>query len=238
MKEQPFYIAVCDDDERDRKEIAKMTAQICETEQINAEIICFTDGSLLLQELKNGTSCDLLFLDVMMPGLDGMELARYLRSEGKKLPIVFVSGNKEMALRGYEVSAVRYLAKPLEMEYLREAVIFCCGEKNKKKELLFPITGGIRKAKPDEILYVEIKGRKSRITQEREMWDTALSIDRLEEMLSGFGFVRCHQSFLVNCRFIRTLQTSQIEVVNGEYIPVSKYRIKEVRRFFFDYMEG
>lgn len=238
MKVQPFYIAVCDDDERDRKEIAEMTEHICEMEKIDAEIISFADGKLLLQELKNGMSFDMLFLDVMMPKIDGMNLARYLRSEKQNLPIVFISSNRDMALRGYEVSAVRYLAKPLEKEYLREAIIFCCGDKNKKKELLFPITGGIRKVSPEEIIYVEIKGRKSRIIQEQEEWDTALSIDRIGEMLSGFGFIRCHQSFLVNCHFIRTLRTAQIELVNGVYIPVSKYRIKEVRRYFFEYMEG
>lgn len=238
MKVQPFYIAVCDDDEKDRKEIAEMAEQICEMEKIDAEIICFADGNPFLQELKNGMSFDMLFLDVMMPEMDGMKLSRYLRSEKQDLPIVFISSNRDMALRGYEVSAVRYLAKPLEKEYLREAIVFCYGDKNKKKELLFPITGGIRKVSPEEIIYVEIRGRKSHITQEQEEWDTALSIDRLGEMLSGSGFVRCHQSFLVNCRFIRTLRTAQIELVNGVYIPVSKYRIKEVRRYFFEYMEG
>ena len=73
--------------------------------------------------------------------------------------------------------------------------------------------------------------------QEQEEWDTALSIDKLENMLEGKGFLRCHQSFLVNCAYIRTLRTSQVELMGGTQIPVSKHRIKEVRKTFFDYME-
>ena len=149
MKKKPFYIAVCDDEETDRKVIAQMTEQVCEMEKIDSEVFCFANGALLLQELRKGRSFDLLLMDVVMPRQDGMELARHLRSEKNKVPIVFISSNREMALRGYEVSAVRYLSKPLKKEYLQEAITFCYGNKCKKDELILPINGGMRKVSPN-----------------------------------------------------------------------------------------
>lgn len=238
MINQPFCIAVCDDEPVDRKQVAKMTEEICRQESIHPEITCFVNAEKLLQELQNGKQYDLLLLDVMMPVQGGMELARQLRSKDMETPIVFISSNREMALQGYEVSAARYLAKPVDEGHLREALLFCYGLRQKSRELLLPVNGGTRKVAPKDIYYIEIIGRKCRIRQEKEEWDTSLSIDELEEMLLNQGFIRCHQSFLVNCRYVRDFRTSSMELTDGRSIPVSKHRIKEVWQAFFDYMKN
>ncbi|MDO4277004.1 MAG: LytTR family DNA-binding domain-containing protein [Eubacteriales bacterium] len=190
----------------------------------------------LLEEIKRGQQFDLLLIDVIMPGLDGMELARVLRNEREITSIVFISNNREMALQGYEVSAARYLSKPLQKERLKEAVVFCYGHRQEDKELLISANGVMRKVRASHICYLEIYGRKTRIRLEDETWDINLSLDELEQMLSGRGFIRCHKSFLVNCRYIRTFSSSSIELADGKEIPVSKHRIKDVRKAFFDYM--
>lgn len=238
MGKEPFYIMICDDEQEDRETIAEMTKQICKMEQIDLRISCFESGEELLQGLNTGAACNLILADVMMPQMDGMELARFLRREKRKVSIVFTSSNREMALRGYEVAADRYLAKPLKMEELREAICFCYGKLLTREEILLQTGKETKKIAPSEILYIEIKGRKIHIVLTGEEWDTPLSIDQVEKMLSNYGFVRCHQSFLVNCRYIRTLSASQIELKDGSVIPVSKHRIKDVRKSFFDYMEG
>ena len=238
MKNQPFYIAVCDDEQADRKYITKMTDTICKKEEIPSEIFCFASAEELLQAMQNGKQYDLLLLDVVMPAQGGMEVARKLRKNEMETPIVFISSNREMALQGYEVDATRYLAKPVNEERLREALLFCYGQRQKSKELLLPIYGGIRKVAPKDICYIEIIGRKCRIRQEKEEWDTSLSIEELEEMLLNQGFVRCHQSFLVNCRYVRDFRTSSMELTDGRSVPVSKHRIKEVREAFFEYMKN
>lgn len=236
MNQQVFNIAVCDDVWMSTEEIAKMTEEVCLEEQIRPEISCFQSAEKLLADIKAKSRYDLMLLDVMMPELDGMELARILRSQKEKTSIVFISSNREMAMQGYEVSAARYLAKPVDKDKLKEAILFCYGEYRKERELLIPVNGSIRKVAPKDIYYIEIVGRKSRIRMEQEEWDTGLSIAELEAMLSGQDFIRCHQSFLVNCRYIRSLRTSSMELTDGRNVPVSKHRIKEVRQAFFDYM--
>ena len=237
MTGQSFYIAVCDDDPADRETIVAMTKTVCEQEKILSEIFCFASAEDFFKELENGKQYHLLLLDVVMPVLDGMELARQIRGGRKEIQIVFISSDREMALQGYEVAALRYLAKPLSLEKLREAITICYKKSQKKREIYIPGNGGIQRIAPKEIYYIETYGRKSRIWQAGEYWETGLSLSKLEEMLQGRGFIRCHQSFLVNCQYIRHFGTSLIELVDGRKIPVSKHRIKEVRKDFFDYMK-
>ncbi|MDO4337971.1 MAG: LytTR family DNA-binding domain-containing protein [Eubacteriales bacterium] len=238
MKRHPFHIAVCDDEAADRDQIREMTEEACRTEKIQAEVFCYETARELLDEIQNGKEYEVLLLDVLMPAQDGMELARALRSQKVETEIVFISSNREMALQGYEVAAVRYLAKPLEMEKLTEAVRFCYGKLRSHEEILLPVDGYMRKIAPKDIYYIEIIGRKSRIMQETQEWDTGFSIRELEEILSGKGFVRCHQSFLVNFRHVKNFRTSSMELTDGRSVPVSKHRVKEVRQAFFEYMKN
>ena len=236
MRNQPFYIAVCDDTQSDREKAVEMLEKISQNERINSGISCFESAEELLSSINKGVQYNMLLLDVMMPGMDGMKLAKALRGNEEKMSIVFMSYNREMAMQGYEVSAVRYLAKPVDEEHLKEAVLFCCGRCQKSEEFLLPVNGGTRKVEPKDIYYIEIIGRKCRIRQEKEEWDTSISMEDLETMLLGHGFIRCHQSFLVNCRYVRDFRTSSMELMDGRSVPVSKHRIKEVRSAFFEYM--
>lgn len=233
---QVVRIAVCDDEKTDREMILKLTEKICSQEKIQISVAGFGDAEELLAAFSGGRVFDLLLLDVMMPGLNGMEFMQKLRSMGNEIPVVFISSNREMALRGYEVAAARYLAKPVEEGYLREALLHCIRQKSKEQPILIPSGGSMRSVEPEKICYIEIAGRKSRIVQEKETWESNLSLTELEERLSGKDFVRCHQSFLVNCRFVRILQAGHLELTGGQKIPVSKHRIKQVRQIFFEYM--
>lgn len=238
MSSSLFHIAICDDEKIDRKQLEEMTIKICQEEKIETEISCYETAKQLLNALQNGKKYDLLLLDVMMPEQDGMELAKQIRSQEIGTELVFISVNREMALQGYEVEAARYLAKPLNTEKFREAVRFCYRKSRTDRQIFLPVNGSIRQVSPKDIYYIEIAGRKSRIWQEKEEWDTSLSFTELERMLKGQGFVRCHQSFLVNCRHVKNFRTSSMELTDGRKVPVSKHRVKEVRQNFFDYMKN
>lgn len=88
-------------------------------------------------------------------------------------------------LQGYEVSAARYLAKPVDENRLREAVLYCYGQYQKGRDLLLPINGGTRKVASKDIYNIEIIGRKCRIRQAKDEWDTRVSMEELEKMLKG-----------------------------------------------------
>lgn len=233
-----FSIGVCDDEYADRKEIETMTAEICREGEIPCEICGYTGAGELLAAAEAGKSFELVLIDVLMPHTGGMELAARLREKYPELSIVFISCNRDMALQGYKVAASRYLTKPLDKEELREAVLFCAEKRRKKTEFLLPSGGVMRRICVKDIWYIYISGRKKRIVQKDREWEVNLPFEKLEEMLSGTGFVRCHQSYLVNLSHVKTLTAASMELENGTVIPVSKHRIKEVRKEFFSYMSN
>ena len=237
MKKQLFDIAVCDDVQTDREETARLTEEICRAEGIMSRIVRFERAEALLEAIQRGEHFALLLIDVMLPGLDGMELARVLRGQNEQASIVFVSSNRELALQGYEVSAARYLAKPLDPEKLKEAILFCYEQYQKERELLLLVDGSMRRIAPKDIYYVEIMGRKCRIRLEQEECDASLSMSELEHMLPEHDFIRCHQSFLVNWHHVQSLRTGAIELTDKRMVPVSKHRVKQVRQAFVDYMK-
>lgn len=237
MKKQLFDIAVCDDVQTDREEIAHLTEEICRAEGIRSRIERFEHAEALLEAIQGGEHFALLLIDVLLPGLDGMELARVLRGQNEQASIVFVSCNREMALQGYEVSAARYLAKPLDPEKMKEAILFCYGQYQKARGLLLPVGGSMRRIAPRDIYYAEIMGRKCRIRLEQEEYDVSLSMSELEDMLPEHDFIRCHQSFLVNWHHVQSLRTTAIELTDKRIVPVSKHRLKQVRQAFVDYMK-
>ena len=138
----PLRIAVCDDEALDRAQIAQMSQEILRAEEIPAEIACFASAGALLHAIQTGGAFQILLLDVMMEGMDGMELAAALRAGQEEAAIVFISSNREMALRGYEVAAARYLAKPLDAEKLREALLHCCAAYLQPREIVLPTSEG------------------------------------------------------------------------------------------------
>lgn len=236
-KSSHFYIAICDDTSQELEKIMEMTKLICQKENINLHLSCFKSGKELIDAINKGESFDLLLLDVIMPQQNGMELAEFLRKGVFDGLIIFISYNKEMALRGYEVSAVRYLSKPLEEERLHEALLYCFEQVQSSKELLIPVNGGTQRLRTEKIMYIETQGRGCRIVLEHGEYLTVMRISELESKVSEQSFIRCHQSFLVNMRFIYVVRTSELELMNGVHIPVSKHRIQEVRKQFFSYME-
>lgn len=234
---QPFHIAVCDDNPEDLKTVCDLTMQTLQKEAIPFELFCYESAKDLISALSDGLSFDLFLLDVMMPGQDGINLAALLRKRQLNLPIIFFSYNREMALNGYKVSAARYLAKPVKQEDLKEALLHCLSMNRREKGLLIPGSNGNERVFPHEILYIETQLRKSHIVLDKRDIVTTLLISQLETALAGQNFVRCHQGFLVNLSFIRTLKATELELLNGQKIPVSKHRIQNVRNAFFSYLD-
>ncbi len=132
--DNPLKIAVCDDIQADRIQIISMAKQLLQDEGIAHSISEYEDATPLLTHIQNGTQFHILLLDVMLGQMNGMELAAQLNKMQNKANIIFISVNREMALQGYEVSAVRYLAKPLDECKLKEALLYCYRTWQKKRK--------------------------------------------------------------------------------------------------------
>lgn len=241
MPERPtpqLHIAVCDDEVIDRKRAKRITTDIMEAEGLACSLSVYESAKALLTAIQGGAQFHILLLDVMMDGLDGMEFAAALRKLGDNTAIVFMSTNREMALRGYEVSAVRYLAKPLREEQLREALLYCYKTFCEKKEILLPTEKGQSRLAPSSIIYVEPWERGSRLQLTSGPIETSARISELASMLPERSFTFCHRTILVNLAFIKHLRSCEIELADGRILPVSRHRVPDLKKRLLGYMQG
>lgn len=239
MPERNIRVAICDDDPADLQQTEAMLREVAAQAHITCDVCCFHEGQKLLQAMEQGEAFSILFLDVVMPDMGGIQLASVLRARQDGTAIVFVSSNRDMALQGYEVAAVRYLAKPLEREKLREALVHCCQHRQGMKELILSTARGKRRFAPENIAYIETWGRGVRLhlgTGEQE--DVCMRISEIEKLLPASQFMFCHRTVVVNLAWVQYLRHCEIELKTGAVLPVSKYRQNDTREKLMNYLEG
>ena len=237
MNHEVFRIAICDDEPTALFQIQDMTERVLRQAQIAYTITSFSSCETLLHHQKASPSAfHLLLLDIMMEGLNGMEFARKLRQAGDDVMLLLFSANPEFALQGYEVEAIRFLAKPIQEKRLQEALFACYRHQMRQKEILIKSETGYHRISLPMLDYVEVAGRGTLLHMDSECMATAEKISALESRLTAAGFIRCHQGFLVNLRAVRTLRRYELVLNSGKTIPVSKLRFDETRRQFLKYL--
>ncbi len=213
-----------------------MVQKILDEERIDAPISCYEDAADLLRAIEAGRTFHILLLDVLMDEMDGIALAAALRAQESAAAIIFISVSMEMALRGYEVSASRYLAKPVEEEKLREALLFCCKSHIRQRKLLLSTSKGQRKVDPSTIICAESQSRSILLTLPSEQISVSMKISDLSEMLPKKQFVFCHRTILVNLDYVVYIRHGELEMKNGQHFPLSKYRFAEVQAQFLSHL--
>lgn len=238
MSSSSVRIAVCDNEAQDLQQLAELTRHIVQSEDIDYELACYESSKALLEAVESGEAYHILLLDVMMEGLSGIELAAALRALQSDAEIVFVSSNREMAMYGYEVAAVRYLAKPVQEEKLREALLYCCRSRTQRKEIALSTARGVRRIQTSDIIYVETWGRGVRVTLTDGQEEVGLKISQMEAMLPAEQFFLCHRTVLVNLAYVQYIRYCELELKTGAVLPVSKYRQNDARERLLHYLMG
>lgn len=229
-------IAVCDDEQVDLTKIISMIKEILQDEKVSHNISGYNNAKSLLDDIQNGFQFHILILDVMMDGMDGMEFAAELRKQHNNMTIVFVSNNREMALCGYEVSAARYLAKPLDESKMKEALLYCCCSWWDKKELLLPTARSQHRILISDIQFVEAFGRGTRFVLVNEMIESKLKFSEVENLLAKSTFILCHRSYIINLSCVKHISRYEFSLMNGQIVPISKGRYSEIYKRFVDYI--
>lgn len=229
-----LVIAVCDDIAADRTEICAMTGNILRDAGISHEIIEYESGKRLLAAIEGGKQFHILILDVLLEGMSGLDLAAALRRQKNKAEIIFVSINRELAMLGYEVSAARYLAKPVSEEKLQEALLYCSRTAQSRKEILIPMEQGYQCAALTEIAYVEAYDRGTKFYLTGKTLASRMKFKEAEELLCPSGFIVSHRSFLVNLSQVCSIRRYELEMKDGRIVPIGQARFLEIRRKFMD----
>ena len=227
-------IAVCDDETIIREQIR----QFVKNRVPDSHIETYATGEELLAANR---IFDLVFLDIQMEGLNGMDAARVLRAEKTETILIFVTGLKEYVFEAFDVSAFHYLLKPLEEEKLDEVLKHALKEVNRrkaqeKKQLLIQTRNRNYSLGQHTIYYLESRGKKVEIHTLGEIIEVYASISKLEEQL-GSSFYRCHRGYLVNLAYIAEYRTDRIRLSNGEEVYLAKEKYQSFVKTYMRYLQ-
>lgn len=225
-------IAICDDEEQIRADIAQKVRHIYPKE----EVIAYPSGGELLSDKQIP---DILFLDIQMPEIDGMETARQLRRANRKTILIFVTGIEDYVFQAFDVMAFHYLVKPFSEEKLQEVLknaveqyqsINKKPEHTKTRELLIKAGSTHIKVNMEEIVYAEVFNRKVIIHTTREDIEYYGKLSELEEQ-AGEDFFRTHRAYLIHYKYVDKYEATAVYLEKGMAIMAKQNYPKFVKHY-------
>lgn len=238
MKGECMRIALCDDEEVFIDEVRVILDSLLEDPSKCDVVSCFSGEELL--EYHQRESFDIIFLDIEMPGMNGMDTARKIRETDSGVIIVFLTSYQEFATIGYEVDAYRYLVKD-QPAYVYEkqfkAILEEFSQKHKKFEIMDRNTKAIFYLK--DIFFFDITNKTVFVHTNGASYKYFGSLSDVEEQLKNDSlFVRCHKSYIVNVTQIEAINNSGILMKNNQTLPLSRNNRKNVVDRYIAYMTG
>lgn len=216
-------IGICDDIYDARMQLRSTLERILESRGLQSSFVEFSSGEWVLRWLASHCGeLDVLFLDIKMSGIDGMETAERIRKADGQLELVFVTGYSDRVFDGYSVGALAYLMKPAkssQLEALLERILAKLSQK--ASSTYFCKYGDVTYRIPyKKILYFYSERRTvTCVTTDREY----LFYDKLDQVASGLGkqFVRIHQRYLVYAPAVESISSNEVHI-GGRALPVSR----------------
>lgn len=228
-------IALVEDDKTHAELLSQYIWEWAGEHYIHIDILVFFSAEQFLFSWEDNPCLDALFLDIQMPGMDGVELARKIREKNQELPIVFTTGITDYLQEGYEVAALHYLVKPLDKSKVAACMERICNKWEKEeKTRSFLLEAKEEKTgekcqvrfTTKEIRYIEAVGHDTVVKVNASRYQVKKGIQRWQAELKGEPFVFCHRSFLVNLFYVSQTGRTEIVLDDGERVPLSRRKGK------------
>ncbi|MBO5278754.1 MAG: response regulator transcription factor [Lachnospiraceae bacterium] len=232
-------LAFCDDDLSVLNDLRVLLEQYSVKRNQIIDYIAFHSPLDLLAEIERGTRFDILFLDVLMPGENGINVAAEIRSYDSNVKIIFLTSSAEFAVQSYTVNAYYYQLKPICAESffrLMDSVFSLC-EKEQTNSLLLRCKSGITRIKSTQMEYCEVIHRTLFIhLTNGKVLESIGSMDELSKRLASCGnFLRPHRSYLVNLEYVQNLSYRAITMSCLAEIPIPRGKYNEIKNAFLEY---
>ena len=228
--------AICDDEPQMAREIVDQLAGYMKETDCDYSVDCFSSGHALL---KSSDEFDVIFLDIQMERPDGMETAALLRRRESRSLLIFVTVLKDRVFDVFPLEAFDYLLKPLDRDRFRRTMDRALRwlERDAAKNLVIQRGSGCQVVPLSDILYCEVLGRKIFIHKKDGI--VLDYYDRLEDLEQRVDsrFFKCHRSYLVNLDHVGGCQEGQVLLSQGERIPVSRLRERELTQALLRHMK-
>ena len=226
-------IAICEDERIMAQQLECLIKQYMGTKEIAYNLATYTSGEALLEGQLNQ---DIVFLDISMGELDGMQTAKKMRKRGFLGCIIFLTSYTERVYEAFEVKAFRYLLKPINYRMLEEVLDLLSHEiaKAEKEYIIITTKQKMVRVAYEDVLYIESIGKNIEIHTLDKNYIMREKVSEFERILIDKGFFRVHKSFLVNLEYIKEIVNDRVVLENGEVIYVSRLRMKQLKETFIE----
>lgn len=227
-----LYIAICEDEVSIGNRLEKLIRRQAEIENVEIDIEVFVTAEECLNDIKENHSFDLLFLDIELGNMSGIELAESIRNDlcDDYMQIVYISAKESYAMKLFETQPLNFLVKPVKEEKLakvfQKAVkllehkeeVFCYKKgHSQKKELI------------KDILYFEVRNREIIICSKGGKDTFYGALKNIVDELKKYNFFLCHKSFFIHYEKVKIFEASRLIMENGDVIPISQAQRKAVK---------
>lgn len=232
-------IAFCDDDMEVLHQMNELLDRYRVERNEDITYAAFQSPFELLTEIEKGIRPDILFLDVVMPGQNGMDVAKEIRQYDTNMKIIFLTSSPEFAVESYTVGAYFYQLKPIWEESffrLMDSVLAEC-TKTQENSLILRSKEGITRIDLEKLEYCEVIGRTLFFhLGNGKVFESVGSLDDLFLQLKPYGnFLRPHRSFLVNMDYIQNISYRAIKLISLAEIPIPHGKCSEIKNKYLEY---
>ena len=235
-----IHIAICDDSKQERQILAALFKRYQELHATPLQIHIFQNGFSLLDAIDQGKRFDITILDILMPGENGIEIARNIRASGTDTEIIFLTSSPEYAVDSYEVKAQNYLLKPVTEEKFFasiDSILAELDEKDTASFIIYTTEKQYSRIRVSSLVYGEVTHRTITLhLADHTMISAIMTFTEFLDILKAYpDFIYPHRSYAVNMHYIQYVTKSDIILTDGQKIPLSRNNYTKISEQFLNF---